>query len=441
MSDNPFTEPPDDDRTVIRPAPGGRRPAPPPPAAAPLPLPPSDPSAPPAISVSPLTVAASPLLQLLARLSSMHRGPDPRALRDRVARDLRNFELQAREAGIAMDLLRPAHYALCASFDDVVLNTPWGAASDWGRQTLVAAFHAGAQGTDQFFDQLRQMRKASDKFLPVIELMYFCLSFGFMGRTRQTRGGGELEQVRSETHAAIATQRKAIEPELSRHWRGVIAPYQPGRHGLPAWVTLAGAVALCGGLLFWTSTGLNAASDGVQAQVLATPPTHMPQITRAAVVQPLPPPPAPPEPTALDRLRAALQSEIDKGDISLIGTSATPIIRVSDHLMFASGSAVVQSAALPLLERIASALRNESGALRVIDYTDNQPVRSVRYPSNFQLSSARANSVRAIVARTVGDPTRVSAEGRADADPIAPNTTAQGREQNQRIEFVLNRQD
>jgi type VI secretion system protein ImpK len=403
-------------------------------------LPPADPSTPPAISVSPLTVAASPLLQLLARLGSMHRGPDPLALRDRVARDLHNFERQAREAGIVMDLLRPAHYALCASFDDVVLNTPWGAASEWGRQTLVATFHPGAQGTDQFFDQLRQMRKAPDKFLPVIELMYFCLSFGFMGRTRQTRGGGELEQVRSEAHAAIATQRQAIDPELSQRWRGVAVPYQPGRHGLPVWVTLAGAAALCGALLFWTSTSLNAASDGLQAQVLAMPPTQMPQIIRAAVVQPLPPPPAPPEPTALDRLRAALQLDIDKGTISLLGTSATPIIRVAAHSMFTSGSAVVQSASLPLLERVASALQNESGSLRVIDYTDNQPVRSVQFPSNFQLSNARAKAVSAIVARAAGDPARVSAEGRADADAIAPNTTAEGREQNQRVELVLNRQ-
>jgi type VI secretion system protein ImpK len=194
-------------------------------------------------------------------------------------------------------------------------------------------------------------------------------------------------------------------------------------------------------LLFWTSTALNAASDGLQAQVFATPPTHMPQITRAAVVQPLPPPPAPPEPTALDRLRAALQSDIDKGGVSLLGTSATPIIRVAGHSIFASGSAVVQSAALPLLDRVASALRSEGGSLRVIDYTDNQPVRTVQFPSNFQLSSARAKSVRSIVARTIGDPARVSAEGRADADPLAPNTTAEGREQNQRIEFVLNRQD
>ena len=77
----------------------------------------------------------------------------------------------------------------------------------------------------------------------------------------------------------------------------------------------------------------------------------------------------------------------------------------------------------------------------MIDYTDNQPVRSVRFPSNFQLSVARANAVRAIIARSVGDPARVSAEGRADADPIASNATAEGREQNRRIEIVLHRQD
>ena len=77
----------------------------------------------------------------------------------------------------------------------------------------------------------------------------------------------------------------------------------------------------------------------------------------------------------------------------------------------------------------------------MIDYTDDQPVRTVRFPSNFQLSVARANAVRAIIVRDLGDPARVSAEGRADADPIASNATAEGREQNRRIEIVLHRQD
>jgi type VI secretion system protein ImpK len=449
VSDNPFSEPADNDRTVIRPTPGGRRGVPPArtptpaapraatPAAKPAPLPAVDPSAPPAVSVSPLAIAASPVLQLLSRLRAMRRPPDPQTLRECAVQYLHGFERQARDTGVAMELLRPAHYALCASIDELVLNTPWGAASGWAGQTLVAIFHHGTRGTDQFFDQLRQMQKTPDKFLPVIELMYLCISLGFMGRYRQARGEGELERVRSEAHAAIVARRDAVGPELSGRWRGVAAPYRPGRGDLPVWVALAGGAALCGALLFWASTSLNAASDGLQAQALASLPSRMPQVARAGIVLPLPPPPTPPEPTALDRLRASLQPDIDRRAVSLLGTAATPIIRIADHAMFASGGAVVQAASLPLLERISAALRNEGGSLRVVDYTDNQPVRSVQFPSNFQLSAARANAVRAIIARGVGNQARVSAEGRADADPIAPNTTAEGREQNRRTEIVL----
>ena len=132
VSDNPFSEPGDADRTVIRPMPGGRRaPATPPvpdrarvapaPAAAPEPV--LAHSGTPAVSVSPLAIAASPLLQLLVQLRNMHQQQDPKGLRDRTVRELREFERRGREAGIAMELLRPAHYALCASIDDIVLNT------------------------------------------------------------------------------------------------------------------------------------------------------------------------------------------------------------------------------------------------------------------------------------------------------------------------------
>jgi type VI secretion system protein ImpK len=441
VTEDPFAEP-EADRTVIRPAPGGRRrPAtPPPPAPSAATVPQAEPTAA-AFSVSPLCVAAAPLLQLLAGLGTLRRAPDVWKLRERAVQELTAFERRAQDAGIAMDLLRPAHYALCASIDDIVLNTPWGATSGWANQALVKALHPTARGTDQFFEQLQQMRKAPNKFLPVIELMFLCLSLGFMGRYRQARGDGELEQIRSDAHAAIASQSAAAEPELSRRWRGVTVPYQPTRRGVPVWVAFAAAAAVCGALLFWTSTGLNAASDGLQARALIAPPDHMPQVTRVAIVQSLPPTPPPAEPTARDRLRTSLQADIDRGAVTLIGTATAPIIRIAGGSMFEPGNAVVQSASLPLLARIAAALRSESGSVKVIDYTDNQPFRSVRFPSNFQLSAARANAARAIIARDAGDPARVSAEGRADADPIAPNTTAEGREQNRRIEIVLHGQD
>jgi type VI secretion system protein ImpK len=442
VSDNPFFEPGDSDRTVIRPTPGGRRPAPP--ARAPTPpapaaaLPAPDPSAPPAVALSPLTVAASPLLQLLDRLRAVRHPPDAQALRERTVQDLNAFERKGRELGVPMDLLRPAHYALCASIDDTVLNTPWGAATDWAGRTLVATFHHGARGTDQFFDQLRQMLQEPARFLPVIELMSVCLALGFMGRYRQARGEGELDRLRTEAHAAIASQHPRPGPELSRRWRGVDAPHRSGRHGVPVWVALAAALALCGGMAFWTSVRLNAASDALQAQALAAPPAHMPPLTRAAPVQALPPPP---EPSAMDRLRATLRPEIEQGSLSLLGTPAAPVIRIPGRLLFSAGSADVLPASLPLLQRIAAALGGERGSVQVIDYADNQPVHTVRFASSFQLSTARASAVLAVMSRALGGAVRLDAEGRADAEPIGPNTTPEGREQNRRVEIVLHRQD
>jgi type VI secretion system protein ImpK len=64
----------------------------------------------------------------------------------------------------------------------------------------------------------------------------------------------------------------------------------------------------------------------------------------------------------------------------------------------------------------------------------------VQFPSNFQLSQARADAARAIIVRALGDPPRVTALGHADSDPLASNATAAGREENRRIEVVLRRQ-
>jgi type VI secretion system protein ImpK len=447
VSDNPFSEPGDDDRTVIRPTPGGRRTVTPlsaatPPRTAPEPGSRPEPVGTPAISVAPLSAAAAPLLQLLARLRGTRQQLDAKELHERVTRELHHFERRSRDAGIAMELVRPAHYALCASIDDVVLNTPWGASSAWASHSLVATFHPGVRSGDQFFDQLRQLRKDPDRFLPTIELMYLCLSLGFMGRYRLSQGdGGELERLRSETHAIIAARRRPADQALSRRWQGLSAPYRSSRGRLPIWVAVAAAVAACGALFFWVSSSLNADSDILHAEVLAAPPAHMPVVMRAAIVQPLPPPPAPVEPVIGDRLRGILKPEIDRGLVSVLGTAATPIVRIADRALFVSTSAVVQPSAVPLLERIGAALRDEAGLLTVLAYTDNQPIRTVQFPSNFQLSAARAQAVRVIIARGVVDPTRLRSDGRADADPIATNTTAEGREQNRRIEIVLRRRD
>jgi len=454
MSDNPFSEPDDSERTVIRPVPGVRRAAP---GAVPLPdaaLPLPDAALPPpavmpvsdariesmATGLSPLVAAAAPLLQLLARLRNTLNQPDPGDLRERAVTAMRSFEARARDTGIALELLRPAHYALCASLDDVVLNTPWGSTGVWDTRSLVSTFHQEVRSGERFFDLLRQMCQTPGTFLPVIELMYLCMSLGFQGRYRLSqRGPAELDRLREETYALLVRQRQQIEPELSPRWRGLAAPYRNLRPIVPLWVVASVALAVIAGLFVWFATSLNAASDDLFARMMQAPPDHMPQIARAPVE--LPAPPAAVVPPPEDNLCTLLKPEVDQGLVTVICTPPTPIIRINNRGMFASGSATVEPRFVPLLNRIGTALESEKGSVTVTGYTDNQPIHTIQFPSNFQLSAARADAAKAIIAKGLSTPARITAEGRGEADPLNKNATPEDREQNRRIEIMLNRSE
>ncbi len=442
MSDNPFAGSDDPDRTVTHPIPGRRAAptprsspsAPPPRAAAPIPAEGAERII---FGLNPLIEAAAPLLQLLGRLRNTYSQPDPGELRERAIQQIRAFEQAARDANVPLDQLRPAHYALCASVDDVVLNTPWGSSGAWAANSLGATFHQQVHSGERFFDLLTQLRQNPGTFLPVLELMYLCLSLGFQGRYRLSpRGPGELDRLREDLYTIIMRQRQAADPALAPHWAGVQAPYRPARATVPTWVMGAVALALIGGLFIWFSSGLNAASDEVFAQLTVAPLAHMPQITRRA---PVPPPPQPPPQTA-DPLAVFLKPEIDQGLVTVLGDRSTPIVRIRNSGLFASGSATVAPSYIRLLERIGEALKAEKGPVTVNGYSDNQPIHTVQFPSNFQLSSVRAEAARSIIVRALGDPGRVSALGHADANPIASNATPEGRDLNRRIEVVLRRQ-
>jgi type VI secretion system protein ImpK len=456
MSDNPFAEPEDDNRTIIRPNPGRRRPpaaeapdrtqqAPADkPAAAARAVAPAEGTENIAIGEDPLTAAAAPLLQLMARLRNTANPPDEGDLRERTIRQIKLFEQETRDKGVPLEQLRPAHYALCASLDDVVLNTPWGSSGTWSTRSLVSTFHQEVRSGERFFDVLRQMSDNPGKFLPVIKLMYLCMSLGFIGQYRLSRRGlGDINRIREETYAIIARQQQAANPDLSPHAKGINAPYRPARIRVPLWVAASGGLGLVAGLFAWFSVGLNAASDNIYARMRDVPPTSMPTITRTPIVdpKPVPTPLPPPEPTALDKLRTFLKPEIDQGLVEVLGTAAQPLVRITGRGMFASGSAALQPSFKPLLDRIGLALKEERGPVKVIGYTDDQPIHTIAFPSNAQLSAARAQAASTILATTVGDASRLSSEGRADADPIAPNSTPEGRERNRRIEIVLIRQD
>lgn len=464
MSDNPFLEPDDDGKTIIRPTPGRprHRPAvsPPPdqdgtatsansrphPAARALPV--SEGADKIAMGDDVLTAAAAPLLMLMARLRNTAHPPDSGDLYQRTVHQMQMFEQQARENGVPRDQLVPAHYALCASVDDVVLSTPWGHTSDWAADPLGSRFHKGVQAGKGFFDLLRQMSANPGRFLPVIKLMYLCMSLGFVGQYRLSqRGIAELNQIREETYTIIVRQQqKPPASELAPHTKGIKAPYRPMRFRLPFWVAAVAGVGVIAGLYMWFSFSLNSGSDAAYLRLSRAPPEQMPSITRVAFVPPRqpatpkPPPPTEVEETVLDKLRKFLKPEIDKKLVEVLGTPAQPVVRITGRGMFPSGSATAQPTFKPLLDRIGLALKDESGPVKVIGYTDADPIRTIAFPSNYELSRERAKSALKMIAPSIGDPSRLTPEGRGEANPIDSNATLDGRERNRRIEVILDRQ-
>jgi chemotaxis protein MotB len=113
---------------------------------------------------------------------------------------------------------------------------------------------------------------------------------------------------------------------------------------------------------------------------------------------------------------------------------------LTDKLLFESGQASLQPAGQPLLNEIAQLLNvDQTHPITVEGYTDNVPIHSAEFPSNWELSTARATTVvQYLISRGVND-NRLGAAGYADLHPIASNATATGRALNRRVDIVIER--
>jgi chemotaxis protein MotB len=117
------------------------------------------------------------------------------------------------------------------------------------------------------------------------------------------------------------------------------------------------------------------------------------------------------------------------------------VVRVlTDQLLFASGQATLQPEGFPLLNEVAQLLNvDKSHPITVEGHTDNVPISSSQYPSNWELSTDRATTVvRYLITKGVNRE-RLGAVGYADLHPLASNATAAGRAKNRRVEIVLQR--
>ncbi len=139
-------------------------------------------------------------------------------------------------------------------------------------------------------------------------------------------------------------------------------------------------------------------------------------------------------------LRAAVEEEGLTGEATLHYTDRGLVLRVRGHVLFDPGSAEIRAEAIPLLKKVAAVCRIFPRKVYVEGHTDNTPTRTDRFPSNWELSAARASAVvRYMLEVEHITPERFVASGYAETMPIATNRTAEGRAANRRVEFVFSR--
>ncbi len=371
--------------------------------------------------LNPLVAAAAPLLNLTTQLRAAYH-PDPVGLRETLARAMQTFETRARSAGIANEHVIGARYALCTFLDETAANTPWGE-KIWAQRSLLVQFHNEAWGGEKAFQLLGKLAEQPAQHRNLLELFYIILALGFEGRFRVVQNGKvQLDALRERLAQLLQRERGEAPRELSPAWQTTARATRPLRDSVPLWAIAVMAVLVLFLAYLGASWHLNGQSDPTFSKILAL---------RV-------PPPAPSKTTLVPpRLQTYLPEEIRQGRIEVRDLADRSIVLVHGDGLFTTGSADLSPGFTELLGRVGAAVGKINGTILVRGHSDNQPIRSARFPSNFHLSQARAEAVAGRLAEQLGSRQKIRSEGVADSEPLVPNDTPEHRALNRRVEIIV----
>ena len=139
-----------------------------------------------------------------------------------------------------------------------------------------------------------------------------------------------------------------------------------------------------------------------------------------------------------EEIKKALKKEIEEGLVKVSTKNDQVVISIREKGSFGSGKAQIKKAFFPVMKRVSKALNNIKGRILVAGHTDNIPIRTKQFPSNWVLSAARAaNVVHFMTSKGRISPKRVEIRAHADMAPLTHNKTARSRATNRRVEIIV----
>jgi type VI secretion system protein ImpK len=374
---------------------------------------------------------AMPLIALIGRLRTVTAMPNLAQVRQQAIRAVRTFEDELSKLGYPQDIHLPARYVLCTAVDQSVLSTPWGAQSEWAAHGLLITFHKEAWGGAKFFDILARACADPRRYIDLLELQYICLSLGFAGKyLEDPSGSGKLAELRDQVYRHIRDVRGSPPQGLSVQWEG--APDRRRRliRYIPLWIAASVAAAIVLGFFLFYFLRLNS-HGGPSRDTLTRIGLKSPEYTGA--VEPVT--------TFAQTLKKRLEPEIRADELTVEETDKGTLVSLIASDLFASGSAELDPRHREAVRRLGNELNAVTGRIIIFGHTDDQPIRSFRFEDNVELSRARAEGVRRILAQTMKEPARMTLVGVGSAVPrYKPPDLPANRARNRRVEILLQKE-
>jgi type VI secretion system protein ImpK len=385
--------------------------------------------------------AAGPLLLLLGRLRTSLMSANFANLMEQVADSIDEFDKTMRAESAPEAQANTAKYILAATADDIVQNIPSEERHVWAQYSMLSRFFNERVGGVRFYEMLDKAKVDPNTNYDLLELFYACLAVGFQGIHRTSAGGAaNLQMIERNLYELLRRARPKTRDDISPHWRGQSLPTAGSTFRIPFWALSAVAAALLFGVFITFRLLLAGNAEAVTNEMARLFPDTQIGIERAAVPVPAPPVPIKAS-TQLERIRARLKDEIAQNKVDPVESGQNIIVRVGSFALFESGEATVMDSFKPIATKIAEALDQEPGDIRIVGHTDNVKIGSARFPSNFELSVERANAAAALLKSRLREPVRVRTEGKGDSAPIASNQTAEGRSRNRRVDISIPREE
>lgn len=371
--------------------------------------------------------AATTLIALAVELRNTPVVNNVDLLHKQCLNQMRDFENQLRKADVEVDDISDARYCLCTVIDETVLNTPWGTNSMWSTKSLLSIFYKQTWGGEQFFALLDSRIGNPAKNKDILEFMYVCLELGFEGKFRvDPNGYKQLEEYKDRLYRELSRLKGEMSREISPRWRSNVPEIINSTKRVPVWMVGLILAAVLLGLYMTFSYQLSDQAEPVYKRFATLiPETQIESENSQMYVD------------YANQLRQLLATEIEMNKLMVVEKVDKVSIVILNGQMYDSGSAGLNEAYLPLLEKVGQVLTTVPGKIEVIGHSDDQKIFTARYHSNWELSLARANSVVRYLSGNDRIATRITAEGRGDAEPMYPNNSDSNRAKNRRVEIML----